>query len=72
MNVSELLPFLLVVSLGLNLYFAYLLKKQPKQAPQASADLSAFLADILAGNGLVRVERIAPAEVFLRSPRDYQ
>lgn len=71
MNLPVLLPFLLILSLGLNCFFAYHLKKKHKTAQ--SPEFSEFLQDFLThGNGLIRFERIAPAEVFIRSPRDYR
>lgn len=57
---------LLFLSLGLN---AYLLSQKKKPVP-TSYEASALLRDLLSGEALVKISRIAPEDIFLRSPRD--
>lgn len=56
-----------VVSIGLS---AYLIKtsKQTRVNGQTQ-ELKDFLADLGRGDGLVRVTRVDPSDVLLRSPR---
>ena len=54
--------FLLFASFCINVYFFFFKK------PKKTYDESEILADILRGNALVRIERIAPEAVFLRRP----
>lgn len=46
-----------------------LLKKQKQKSAQQSPEINEFLVDLLAGESLIKVTRIAPSDVFLRSPR---
>lgn len=47
-----------------------LLLQQRKKEKKLTKDAQELLHDLTAhGNALVRLERIAPADVFLRSPR---
>lgn len=57
---------LLSASLGLNL-FQYLRRK--RQYFNQSLDATMLLHDLTRGAGLVKVTRIAPEDVILRSPR---
>lgn len=45
--------------------------KEKIQKPQDSYELQQFLGDVLAGAGIVEVRRVAPTDVFIRSPRTY-
>lgn len=58
---------LLAFSLSANAYLFYLLRKIKKDRPM-TRDAQMLLSDILRGNGLVRIKRIAPEDVFLWSP----
>jgi len=40
---------------------------QPPQ--QQSIELQEFLRDLMAGDALIRVERISPEEIFIHNPR---
>lgn len=58
------------VSLSCNVFLFLQYKKLKKSPPkQETYDATALLHDLTAGRALVRIERIAPADVFLRSPR---
>lgn len=47
-----------------------LIKELKKSPPKESTyDVKALLSDLLQGTGLIKVSRIAPEEVFLKSPR---
>lgn len=46
------------------------LEKKPKK--QQSLELQEFLGDMIRGDGLVRVERIDPSNVFLHTPSSYK
>jgi hypothetical protein len=59
-----------LVSLALNGALFY---SRSKRAPkQESYECKELLQDLLAGESLVRVQRVAPSDVFLRSPRGEQ
>lgn len=45
--------------------------KEKIQKPQDSYELQQFLGDLMSGGGIVEVRRIAPTDVFVRSPRTY-
>jgi len=65
----ELKDLLFAASLGLNAFTLYKLKTdKPKRAE--SYDAKALLRDLLNGDSLIRITRIAPEDVFLRSPKD--
>ena len=68
MNLTVIILTLITAfSLTLN---AFLLLKKPKQAERKEDyKVSELLHDLLAGRALVEVKRIAPADVFLRSPK---
>lgn len=59
---------LLLASLSLNAYFLYRLKKI-KSRPD-SYEARELLQDLVSGDALVRITRVAPANVILRSPRN--
>lgn len=66
MEVTTIVLFVgLVVSVGLNLYQRFKPHKK-----DTSYDARALLHDLTAGAGLIKVTRIAPEDVILRSPRD--
>lgn len=57
----------LAVSLCLN---AYLLWQKAHTPPkQESYEVKELMSDLLSGSALIKIERIAPADVILRSPR---
>lgn len=63
--------YVLIVSLTLSLsinVFQFLTRKKPTKTEDY--DVRALLHDLTNGAGLIRVERIAPTDFFLRSPRD--
>jgi hypothetical protein len=57
----------LAASAALNFHF-YRKLANPKR-PE-SYELQQFLHDLTAGSGLVRVIRVSPVDVMIRSPRD--
>lgn len=64
-----LITFGLVASIGANAWL-YLKLRKAKTETKYTYDAQALLRDLLAGQALLRIERIAPEQVFLRSPRD--
>jgi hypothetical protein len=70
MTISDvLIGCSLIFSLAANAVLVVKLRTD-KAKPKPSYEASALLRDILGGQALVRIERIAPENVFLRSPRD--
>jgi len=66
--ISAILAGLLVCSLVGNVTAILFFKKKPPQMNDRTA--SELLHDLTAyGNALIRIERIAPSDVLLRSPR---
>lgn len=59
----------LLISLVTNAYLTYRLRRQ-KQTLRDTYDVQMLLHDLTAGTGIVKIERIAPANVLLRAPRD--
>jgi len=57
---------LIITNLGTIAYFLLKKKSQPKVN---SRELDEYLLDQLRGGGLIRVQRVNPEDVFLRSPR---
>jgi Zn-dependent protease with chaperone function len=64
----SLLLVLFIISVAANIFAVFKLsRKQQKQNDRTASEL---LHDLTAyGNALVRIERIAPTDVLLRSPR---
>lgn len=62
---------LLILSISANIYLTYHLKaaKSLLKDRQPSIELDEFIADLLNGNGIVKITRINPHDIFLRSPR---
>ena len=69
MNIS-IYELVLFLSLAANGYLFFLFKKKPTK--QESYEAQELLRDLLTGSALIEVRRIAPTDVFLRSPRDAQ
>ena len=61
------LSTVLALSIFLNIYLFKRLRTKLK-TPTMDQDAAALLSDILGGQGLVSVQRIAPENMFLRSP----
>lgn len=68
MILTLVFSFLLASSVGLNA-FLFFKSKNEKKDRKESLELSEFLHDLLSGNALIHVQRIAPADIILRSPR---
>jgi hypothetical protein len=64
------MEYILALSLILNaaLLFLYLKETNQKKSRKDTREAEELLADILQGDALVRITRISPADVFLRSP----
>jgi hypothetical protein len=62
-----MLSFLMLSSLS-NVILAWFLFGRKKQKP-LTTDAAQILSDILKGGTLVHIVRVAPEDVFLRSPR---
>lgn len=60
------------ISLALNIFlvFTYYRVKKAVRTRQNSLELNEFLMDLLAGEALIKVSRVSPTDVFLRSPRN--
>lgn len=72
----EFILLALGLSVGANAFLAYLLVKArqslagARKAPQPTLTAEALLHDLTAaGVSVIRVERLNPADLFLRSPR---
>lgn len=57
---------------NLILIFLYLKSRKQKNKINDSRDLQEFMLDLMKGDGLVRVTRVNPSDIFLRSPREYR
>lgn len=69
----EFLISALIVSVGINVICGWHLSRKAKKIPpQETYDVQALLTDLLRGSALVKVERVSPADVLLRSPRGRQ
>lgn len=62
------LGIFLGLSLAINAIFVYRIKTT-KNKPLESYEVRDLLHDLTAGDALVQIKRIAPSDVFLRSPR---
>lgn len=66
-----ILEFSLCFSLVANVVLAFFLTRASKRPKKVeSYDCRQLLHDLTAGQALVKIERIAPADVFIRSPRN--
>lgn len=66
----EVLSAVLLISVGANVILSWHLWKAKKLPPRPETyEVQELMTDLLRGQALVRVERVAPADVFLRSPR---
>jgi hypothetical protein len=63
-----LLTVLLLISLAINVIalIHFLRKAKPRSE---SYELREFLHDITGGEGIVRIQRVAPVDVLIRSPK---
>lgn len=68
-NIIYIIFISLVATNIISAYFYFRLKNKTKQAPK-SYELQLFLHDIMRGDGIVRVSRIDPNDIFLRSPKN--
>lgn len=59
----------LTISIAFNVWIYFKLKKE-KKAPQESYEVTQLLQDLTQGAALIKIERLDPASVFLRSPRE--
>lgn len=57
------------LSIAANAYFLWLYF-QPKSKLKQSYEAKELLHDLSRGDALIRVSRVDPSDVFLRSPRD--
>lgn len=65
---TDLLFAFCILSLVANTVMAWLIYSRKRQKP-LTTEAHELLADLLRGGALVRVVRVAPEDVFLRSPR---
>ncbi len=63
------LSIALLFSFGYNAVQHWTLRKIRTNPKNQTYDAKELLTDLLRGEGLVRITRIAPGDVFLRSPR---
>lgn len=70
---NDILLILLIVALLIsNAIFIFLFireKKRKAKIKTSSGDSSELLRDLIDGEALIKITRIAPTDVFLRSPR---
>lgn len=69
--ITWVMVVLFLISLVLNAFsfFRYTqLKKQLKER-KPSIELDEFISDLIDGSGVVKITRINPHDIFLRSPR---
>lgn len=66
--VSTVISSLLTASIILNAALIIKFTKQSKSPPK-SLELQDFISDLSRGEGLIRMSRVDPADVILRSPR---
>lgn len=68
---NDLLMFLcvlLAVSNSITIFFLF--KKKKTQAKTPPPDFSEFLLDLMQGGALLKIQRVNPEDVMLRSPRN--
>lgn len=61
------LSILLAISVAANVFFIF--RSNSKSRRENSRTAEELLADLLRGTAIVRIDRIAPSDVLLRSPR---
>jgi len=70
---NEILIYgLITILLMSNIVFVLLYireRKHPTKKQSNSGELTEFISDLVQGEAVVRITRIAPNDVFLRSPR---
>jgi hypothetical protein len=66
---NEFVLILLAVSLTGNVILGWNLWAMRKRPRPEAYDVQELMTDLLRGQALVKVERISPADVLLRSPR---
>ena len=68
----DVLYYVSLVSILLNFAFLllYLKFKKTKKTLKDSYDTTELIKDLLQGEALIKITRIAPNDVFLRSPRN--
>jgi hypothetical protein len=59
------LAIALIASLGINTFLLIKAKKTPK--PSYTAEM--LMHDLTRGQAVIRIERVAPEDIFLRSPK---
>jgi hypothetical protein len=64
----EIISGILLCSVAGNVILGWRLWSH-KSAPREDYDAQALLTDLLHGSALIKVERVAPADVLIRSPR---
>lgn len=67
---SAIFSSVFTASVILNAILFYNLKTKSKGAPK-SMELKEFLSDLASGDGLIRVTRVDPSDVLIRSPRNH-
>lgn len=68
--IDYIIYFLFLVSIVLNVVLALKYSKYKKSKNSSdSYELSLFIRDLLEAEGLIKITRIAPSDIFLRSPR---
>lgn len=66
--IYELLSVALFITNLITAILFYQFKLKIKQRPE-TLELQQFMLDLLQGSALVKVSRISPADIMLRSPR---
>lgn len=70
MNLVLLVTAAISVFLNFTLLALYFRAKKQKHKRSDSRELQEFMLDLMQGDGLIRITRVNPSDIFLRSPRD--
>jgi hypothetical protein len=65
----EALAVALLISCACNAFFVYR-RKQALSQPKYTHDAAMILNDLTRGGSVIRISRIDPQDIYLRSPRD--
>lgn len=60
---------IVVLSISNAVVYLRYIKAKKRSNKTESAELSEFLVDLMQGDGLVKISRISPSDILLRSPR---
>lgn len=61
--------FIISIFINLILTFLWIKEKKTKHQLKDSRELNDFILDLMKGDGLIRISRVDPSNILLRSPR---